>query len=243
LKLAENCMPAQDPRDTAAVLAEYAQLLTSEHTVEHILDRLADFCTELLPVTTVGVLLRDERGGLHVATANSDVGQAIEALEVELAEGPCTESMTTGQQITVPDLEDATERYPRFAPKALDAGARSIHAVPLTVRVEQIGALNLIATEQIDLTAEQLSTAQLLADVGVSYIVNSRVLASTSELARQLQHALDSRVVLEQAKGVLAERHGITVTEAFQRLRAHARSRGAKLHEVAQDVVAGRARP
>ncbi len=227
-------------RDTAAVLTEFSQILVEQRSVSDILLRLGDYCTELLPVDGVGILLRNDHGALDVATANTPEGRAVEALEIELGEGPCTEAMRSGLQVTEADLAQAEERYPRFVPRALAVGVRSIHALPMTVRVEPIGSMDVIAREPRALSADELVSAQMLADVAIAYIVATRTLERTSTLAGQLQHALDSRVVLEQAKGVLAERHGISVSDAFNLLRHHARSTNTKLHTAALDVVEGR---
>lgn len=229
-----------DERTLPDVLRSFALLLSDDHSAGDILLQLGESMTALLPVDGVGVLLRDrEHSGMVVATANTDPGLIVERLETELGEGPCTTSMETGQQITEPDLAAAQERYPRFVPRAMEAGVRSIHALPLTVRLEQVGSVDVIAYRPVTLTADHLATAQVLADVSVSYLANRRVLDQSNETARQLQQALDTRIVIEQAKGKLSERHGIPVREAFERLRRHARNRGEKVHAVAAAVVEG----
>lgn len=228
-----------ETRGIGEILAEWATTMAQFQTVEQILDRMADYCTELLPVHGVGVLLRNDKGQLEVATANTEAGQVVESLEAELHEGPCTEGMTTGAQVLCPDLEQAADKYPRFVPRALEAGVRSVHAVPMTIRVEQIGSVNVIATEVLALDAAQLATAQLLADVTVSYLGNSRAFQSQTKLANQLQSALDSRIVIEQAKGKLSERQGTSVSEAFEVMRRYARNNGLKLHDVAGAIVRG----
>jgi hypothetical protein len=233
-------MTQAGPRDTAAVLTEFSQIMVEQRSVSDILLRLGDYCTELLPVDGVGILLRNGDGQLGVATANTPEGRAVEQLEVELREGPCTESLRSGQQVVQGDLAAAEERYPRFVPRALEAGVRSMHALSMAVRLQPIGSVDVIAREPRELSAEELESAQMLADVAISYIVATRRLERSSALAGQLQHALDSRVVLEQAKGVLAERHGNGVSEALTLLRQHARSTQTQLHTAALDVVEGR---
>ena len=224
-------------RGVADVLRDFAVLLSDEHSVDDILRALGDYCTELLPVDTVGVLLRLPGGGLQVGTANTEMGQIVEQLEADLGEGPCSSSLETGHQILEPDLRFAVERYPRFVPRAIQAGVLSVHGLPLTVRVEQIGALNVLAAEAVELTPAQLQTAQVLADVAIAYVSNRRAIDASTKLTKQLQAALDSRVIIEQAKGIMAERHGLPVNEAFEVMRRYARNRGLKLHDVARDVV------
>lgn len=226
-------------RDIGAVLAAFAQQMGEQQGPAEILNRLSDYCTELLPVHGVGVLLRNGNGHVEVGTANTETGMIVERLEADLHEGPCSECLQVGTYVAVPDLEQAADRYPRFVPAALEAGVRAIHALPMTARTEVIGSLNVIATEVLELTAEQISTAQMLSDVAVSYISNSRAFENTSKLASQLQHALDSRIVIEQAKGILSERRSVPVNESFELLRSYARSNHLKLHDVAGAVVRG----
>lgn len=226
-------------RDLPAILVEYAGAMSKQSEPRDILERLGSYCNELLPVDGVGALLRDGADGMIVATSDTEPGRIVEELETALNEGPCAESMATGEQILVPDLAAAVDRYPRFVPRALEAGVRSIHALPLTVRVEQVGSLDLIAMKPMDLTAEHLATAQMLCDVTIAYLANTAAFRDSTKLAQQLQHALDSRIIIEQAKGKLSEREGITVTEAFEKLRRYARGKGARLHDVAHAFMSG----
>lgn len=226
----------------ADALVAYIGSLTQDHTVEAVFRHLGDYCTELLPADGVGVLLLEEQS-LTVATANSEVGDTVEGLEVELQEGPCVECVRIGQPVLVPDLAAAADRYPRFVPRALEAGAGAIHALPMTGHGELVGSLNIISLEPTEMSEAQLSTAQMLADVAVSYIFAVRLHEETSELAGQLQNALDTRVVIEQAKGMLAERHGESLTDAFNRMRALARSRSTPVREIARQVIEERLQP
>ena len=234
----DDALPAAGGRDLAEVLRDFAALLQDEHATEDILAALGQHCTEVLGVHGVGVLLREPDGGLAVATANTERGRIVEELEAELLEGPCTSSMATREQVLEPDLAEAVERYPRFVPRALEAGIRSIHALPLTARAELVGSLDVVATEPRALAAQELRDAQLLADVAVAYLANRRTLDRETALARQLQAALDSRIVIEQAKGVISERAGVPIDAAFTRLRDHARRTRSKIHDVARAVVA-----
>lgn len=220
----------------AGALVDFARELAERRSVEEVLEVLADFSTELLPVDGVGVLLLEDND-LSVATTNSPEGDAVERYEVELGEGPCSECVRSGHPVLVTDLEDARDRYPRFAPRALDAGVRAIHAITLTGRGEMVGALNIMNLEPTELSSTEIATAQMLADVAVSYIFTVRLHEGTTRLASQLQSALDSRVVIEQAKGILAERHGISLSDAFDRIRTHARSNSTSVRGVAQQVV------
>ncbi|HEU5083355.1 MAG TPA: GAF and ANTAR domain-containing protein [Acidimicrobiales bacterium] len=227
-----------DDSDIAGALVDFARSLGGHDSIEAVLKDLSDRCVELLPADGVGVLLLED-SDLTVSTSNSEVGARVEELEVVVGDGPCVEAVRTGRRILVPDLEAVADHYPEFVPKALDAGARSIHALPLTGRGDLVGALDIINCEPTALTPTQLGTAQMLADVAVSYIYAVRLHERSSRLAEQLQSALDSRVVIEQAKGVLAERHGDDMQAAFERLRRHARGNNLTVRSVAQQTVDG----
>lgn len=224
--------------DIAAALVDFARSLQDCASVEAVLQRLSDACLALLPVTGVGVLLAED-GDLTVATTNSPEGEEVERLEAELGEGPCVRALRAGALVVESDLGQAADRYPEFAPKALEAGVQSIHALPLSGRGEMVGAVDIVHREPLDLPAGDLAAAQMLADVAVSYIFAVRLHEESSKLASQLQRALDTRVVIEQAKGILAERHGEGMPQAFERLRRHARGSNATVRDVAGEVVRG----
>jgi hypothetical protein len=236
--------PDLDQRTHALIdaLRDLAALVAIPATIEDILSRVGERIADLLPVDGVGVLLREDDGGLLIATATSEIGHAVEELEVELVEGPCSRSFLLGRTVIATDLTAAVDDYPRFAPRALALGVRSIHALPMTFGSDQLGALDLIARDPVVLQPDQVAIAQLLVDVTTSYIVNNRMLEEQSTLARNLQRALDNRVVIEQAKGILAERHAITPVAAFELLRTHARSTRTRLADLAAEVIVGELR-
>ena len=218
---------------------DFASIMGDTPGAETILQALGDHCTELLGVDGAGVLFITQDGELTVGTANSELGRLVEEAEVELREGPCTDSATSGEQVSVPDLAEARDRYPAFAERCLPAGVRAVHALPMFHRSGWVGALNVASREPGDLDPQQVNKAQLLVEVTVAYLANSRAFEQQTETARQLQGALDSRVIIEQAKGKLAERHRIGIEEAFERLRSHSRSSRTKLRQVAADVING----
>lgn len=226
-------------RDIAGALVDFARVMGETPGTEAILQALGDHCAELLGVDGAGVLFLEEGGRLTVGTANTDLGRLVEEAEVELAEGPCSESAETGAQVFVADLEQARDRYPAFADRVLPAGVRAVHALPMFHRSGWVGALDLVSRTPGELDPSDLNTAQLLVEVAVAYLANSRAFEEQSRTAQQLQHALDSRVVIEQAKGRIAERHGIGIDEAFERLRDHSRHNRMKLRQVATDVING----
>lgn len=232
-------MPEPEQRDIAAILVQYARTLSDDQTVESIFGTLGDYCTELLDVDGIGILLLEE-GDLVVATTNSRRGEAVEHLEAELAEGPCTDAIRTSAPVLAPDLEAVADRWPKFAPRALRAGVRGIHGIPIGGRAQlPIGSLNIVTAEPRVLTADDLAIADMLADVAVSYMVGMRATEQATDLAAQLQRALDSRVVIEQAKGILMGRHGYDLVEAFERIRRHARSNNEPVRHIARQICDG----
>jgi len=224
--------------DPQGVLVAFARDLGSCESAEAVLQHLGDRVCELLELGGVGVLLSDD-GDLSVATTNSELGEVAERLEVELGQGPCIEALRAGAVVPVPDLQRSAERYPDFVPRALEAGIGSVHGIPLSGRGEMVGVLDLVHGTPRELTAADLAVAQMLADVAVSYIFSVRMHEQSSLLATQLQRALDTRVVIEQAKGILAERHGEPLPAAFERLRRRARSTSTPVRDIAAAVIAG----
>lgn len=222
---------------TSEVLLDYVRTIVASDGADEILRALNEYCTRYLDVYGVGVLVLNQHGDLEFGIANTDVGQSIEKTEAELQEGPCTDAARRGTAVVVSDLETATDEYPRFVPAALELGIRAVHALPIHHAGHLIGSLDIISDEPGQLPEREVSTAQLLVEVAASYIANSRALEEQTVLAQQLQTALDSRAIIEQAKGVVAARHDIPVEEAFDRIRRHARSNQRKLKDVAAEIV------
>ena len=221
------------------ILVQFTQTLLTDYDVGDILYQLADAAAAMLPVTGAGVMLTDEDGHLRFVSASDETVRAIEELQIEMSEGPCLHAYRTGEQVVVPDLAE-TEWFPNFAPKALELGLRAVYSFPMRVGDERIGALNLYKDAPHDWDDEDRAAAQTLADVATVYIVNARTTQLTRQLTEQLQHALDSRIVVEQAKGKLSERLEVSPSEAFEWMRSYARKRGLRIHLVAEQVLEGR---
>jgi GAF domain-containing protein len=224
----------------ATTFVELADSLVDEYDVIELLQTLTERCVELLGVDAAGLLLGDQRGLLQVAASSSEQVRLIELFELQNHEGPCLDCYTEGRPIGVAQLSDGNERWPRFAVEASSAGFDAVHALPLRLRGQTIGALNLFWTRPADVHLDDLRVAQALADVATIAILQERLTRSRELLAGQLQAALNSRVVIEQAKGVLAERGGLDMTAAFYLLRRTARTSNRRLAEVATEVVEGR---
>lgn len=225
-------------RALAEAFVGLADTLVANFDVIELLHRLSTDCVELLSVDAAGLMLSDQRGQLTVASYSTDLAHDMEQFQLRTHEGPCLDCFTGSRQVTSPDLREE-QRWPRFVAAAQQAGYRSVHTFPLRLRSETIGALNLFAARPTTLSADDMRIGQALADVATIGIMQERAIRRRDVLAEQLEAALNSRVIIEQAKGVIAERGRMDVTAAFELLRRHARSRSRRLTEIARAVVDG----
>jgi len=204
------------------------------------LQMLADRCVELLGADAAGLMLTDQRGDLQVVAATAERARDVAQLQLDLQEGPCPDCFATGLPQANIDLAAASSRWPGFCRAAVGAGFGGTHVLPMRLRRQVIGALTLFTDAPRALSDEHVAVAQAMADVATIGLLHERNLHDQTVLSEQLQAALNSRVLIEQAKGVLAARSGIGVAEAFTRMRAHARRHGLPLTAVATAVVEGR---
>ena len=223
----------------ARTLVELADTLVDDFDVVDLLTLLADRCVETLDVAAAGILLASPDGRLRVLASTSDAMHVLELLEVQAEEGPCLDCFHSGRPVHPEGLAGADTRWPRFAPEALDAGFHSVQALPLRLRGTIIGALNLFHTSATDAGRTDIEVAQAFADIATIAILQHRAAREAQVVNEQLSRALNSRIVIEQAKGVLAEREGLDVQQAFERLRRHARNHNLRLADLAGDVIAG----
>jgi transcriptional regulator with GAF, ATPase, and Fis domain len=202
-----------------------------------LLSGLAQDATRLLGVASTGILLADQRRVLHVVAASSEATRALELYQLQREQGPCLDSFRTGAQVSVADLRAETARWPLFVEAATDAGFASVHAVPMRLRDNVIGTMGLFGTHIGALDEDDLSLGQALAYVAAVAIVQDRAAVDSALVNEQLQTALNSRVVLEQAKGVLAQRGNLDMDRAFAVLRRYARDHNLRLTDVARSVA------
>jgi len=216
---------------------ELADTLVEDYDVIEFLHLLAERCVELLGVTGAGVVLFDAHGRVRPLASSSERMRLVELIEVQSEDGPCLDCCRGGGQVRADDLEQATGRWPQFAPAALDAGFRSTYAVPMRLREERIGALNLFADRVNGLTEVDQALGQAMADVATIGLLHERVLQERSVVTGQLQTALNSRIALEQAKGIVAEQAGLEMGQAFELLRGYARHHNRRLSDVVAEVI------
>lgn len=228
-------------RTESALLQTFSTLadsLVDDFDVIELLQTLVEACTDLLSVSAAGILLLGADDHLELAASTNEANRTVELMQLSAEAGPCIESFRTGQVVSVPDISAAPEAWSAFRASALEQGFTATHAIPLRLRQRTIGALNLMNTGSAAMDAHQILAARALADVATIAILQERALRERDALARQLQTALDSRVVIEQAKGVIAHTRGSSIEDAFTALRNHARSTNRPLGEVAAAVVA-----
>ena len=218
-------------------LVKLAESLVDDFDVVELLSLLADRCVEVLGVSAAGVMLVAPEGDLRVVASSSDAMRVVELFELQADEGPCLDCFASGEAVLNQDLTTVDGRWPRFAPVALDAGFRAAHALPMRLRGAVIGALNLFGRDEGALSPEDVVAGQALAAVATIAILQQRVVSEARILNDQLSTALTSRVVIEQAKGVMAERTGLSMPASFEAMRKYARDNNLRLADVAGHVI------
>jgi GAF domain-containing protein len=230
-----------DPQQISATLVELADTLVSDYDVFDYLDRLLEHSIDALGAAAGGVMLTsrgDTAAHLDLLACTDEHTRVLELFELQRQEGPCVDSYRLGAPVVEEDLT-AADRWPRFTPVALERGYQAVYAFPMRLRGSVIGALNLFRTSTGAAAATDIVIAQAFADMATIGILQERAAREARDLAAQLQTALNSRIVIEQAKGVIAERLGCDMDEAYQALRWYARDHNHRLRVLAASVVAG----
>ena len=223
----------------ARTVVELADNLVDDFDVVELLTTLSDRCVEVLDVSAAGIMLVGPDGRLQVMCSSDENMRVVELFELQSQEGPCLECYHSGVAAVSADLELDQARWPRFAPVAISAGFRAAEAVPMRLRNQIVGALNLFRNETGSLSVDDAAIAQALADIATIAILQHNTANEARVVNEQLTVALNSRIIIEQAKGVIAERDRVDVVQAFELLRSFARTNSRRLAEVAGEIVAG----
>ena len=224
-------------RRVSAAFVKIADTLVADYDVVDLLHTLVDESVALLDAAAAGLVLVDPAGDLQVVASTSEKSQLVEVLQLEAGVGPCVDCFRTGTVVAIDDIAAQGSAWPQFQAAALSQGFVSLHAVPMRLRDKTIGALNLFRLKTGPLGAEDAAIAQAFADVATIGLLQERALRESAVVNEQLQRALSSRVLIEQAKGVIAHTANVSIDEAFSILRAYARSHNQPLHEASQRVV------
>jgi GAF domain-containing protein len=223
----------------ARTLVELADTLVDDFDVVELLTLLTDRCVDVLDVAAAGLMLVSPAGDLRVMASSSEAMRVLELFELQSQEGPCLDCYRSGTPVVNQDLEAVNGRWPRFAPEALAAGFKSVHALPMRLRGAVIGALNMFHVDTGEMREADVLAAQAFADVATIAVLQHRAVLEAQVLNEQLNIALNSRILIEQAKGVLSERATLNMEQAFAVLRNYARNHNLRLADVATDVING----
>lgn len=227
----------------ARVFVELAHGLADEVDLQDVLSGLTEHCVDLLDAVACGILLTDPDGKLAVLAAHPESAAVLELLQVQIDQGPCVDCLHSGQPVRSGDLAADVDRWSTWAPMALEHGIASVYATPLRTRDTVFGTLNLFDRSAHTMSGPDLLIVRALADVATVTILQQRRTQDAGQLNRQLQTALDSRIRIEQAKGIIAHALGVNTNQAFQILRHNSRSTNVKLTALCQHLISGRITP
>jgi GAF domain-containing protein len=224
-------------------LVELADNLVDDFDVVDVLSLLADRCVRALGVSAAGVMLVAPSGALQVIASSSDAMHTLELFQLQADEGPCLDAFRLGKQVVNQDLAAVGARRPRFASRAIAEGFHSAHSVPMRLRQRTLGALNLLRDTPGSLSPADIAAATALADIATIATIQHQIVINAQTLNNQLNAALHSRIVIEQAKGKISQATGSDVDQAFRQLRHHARRHNVRLADLAKLVAEGSVAP
>jgi GAF domain-containing protein len=219
-------------------LSRFAVVLPARYDLEAALSELAESVTQVLGLSGSGVTMADGEGRLRFVTAVSQASGELERNQEEEQAGPCRDAFDTGEVVRVTDVRSESARWPEFSATATRLDVAGVAGIPMRLADQIIGALNLYAPQPREWSDEDMAVAGVLADVATSYVVNASKLRQQQQLSEQLQQALQTRVVIEQAKGITSQRNTVTIDQAYRLIRSHARNNNASLRTVAEAIVA-----
>lgn len=218
-------------------LSRFAVVLPARYDLEDPLSELTESVTAVLGLSGSGVTMA-EQGRLRFVTAVSEASGELEHNQEDQQAGPCRDAYDTGEVVRVTDVRLESSRWPEFSATATRLSVAGVAGIPMRLADDVIGALNLYAAGPREWSDEDIAVACVLADVATSYVVNASKLRQQQQLSEQLQEALESRIVIEQAKGITAQQQKVSIDQAYQRMRGHARTNNASLRTVAEAIVA-----
>ncbi|MFI5778957.1 GAF and ANTAR domain-containing protein [Nocardia sp. NPDC051570] len=218
---------------------QMADTLVDDYDIADVLHELVSHCVRLLGFATAGILLSNQRGGLQVVASSTEQTRMLELYQIQTSEGPCWDCVHSGEPVSAADLAAEADHWPLFVHHALDLGFAAAHAIPMRLRHETIGALNLFGLEPQPLPEQDLRAARALADTATIGILQERAIHRGEVLTEQLQVALINRVAIEQAKGILAQAGNLDMDQAFQALRSYGRRRSTRLSDIAHQLASG----
>lgn len=221
----------------ADVFVDVADTLVADFDLIEFLNLVAVHATDIGSGAGAGLMLSGQDGALHHVGASTEDARLLELFQLQNAEGPCLDAFRTATPVVVPDLADTLDRWPTFTPQAMALGMSAVSAFPMRLRDHVIGCLNLFQNNRQELGPEAVRVLQALADVATIALIQEQAIARAEMVTEQLQAALNSRIVVEQAKGAVARRFGVGVDEAFELLRSHARTSRRRLTDVAHEIV------
>ena len=214
-----------------------ADTLIADFDVIDLLHTLLLECTDILDVQAGGLMLADGSGDLQLMASTSESADFVEIMQLNAGSGPCVDCFASGEPVSVADIEQSGARWPEFRAAALQRGFSSVYAVPMRLRGRILGTMNLFGTSIGKLSDRDAAVAQALADVATIGILQERGIRETSVVADQLQRALGSRILVEQAKGVLSATTPLSLEEAFGAMREYARTHNLTLRAVAEGIT------
>ena len=220
------------------LFARFARCLAEEYHLADVIEQLGEDICRTLGVAGAGIMVEDDESNLRFISTSDDRLQTLERLQIELGEGPCLMAYRKAEQVIASDLSD-DPRFPHFGILAVTAGLRAVYSFPMMQAKQPIGAMNLYRSAPGPLTLEQISIGQMFADIAAAFIVHAREDDHRALLNSQLQNALDSRIVIEQAKGFVRARRDVDATTAFEALRRHARNNATRLLDIASQILEG----
>lgn len=224
-------------KQLADVFVDVADTLVADFDLIEFLNSVAGHAAVISGGAAAGLMLSGQDGTLHHVGASSEDARLLELFQLQNFEGPCLDAYRSGHPVVVPHLEESSDRWPSFVPRALAAGMASVYAFPMRLRSQVIGGLNIFQTRRQEISADEERVLQSLADLATIALIQERAVARAEVLTEQLQGALNSRIVVEQAKGAVARTFGVTPHQAFELLRSYARHERRLLTEVAHEVV------